>query len=146
MTKILCAIRGGEASYETQDAAIALAKEKEADLLFIYVVDTRFMDKTARAIRRDTVTREMGHMGEFLLMMALERAKEQGVKSSLLIRHGGFRAELMEAAKEQGAEIVVLGAPGGEEAFFSQDDIKTFAQRIESETQARVVFADTASQ
>jgi hypothetical protein len=36
MGKILCATRGGEASYRIQDAAIALAKERGDTLLFLY--------------------------------------------------------------------------------------------------------------
>ncbi|HIQ01546.1 MAG TPA: hypothetical protein EYH30_05385, partial [Anaerolineales bacterium] len=46
MGKILCATRGGEASYRTQDAAIALARERGDSLIFLYVVDTHFLDRT----------------------------------------------------------------------------------------------------
>ena len=49
MGKILCATRGGEASYRAQDAAIALAKERGDTLLFLYVVDLHFLDKTSGA-------------------------------------------------------------------------------------------------
>ena len=133
MTKILCAIRGGEASFETQDKAIALAKEQNAELLFLYVFDTAFMDKTIRAFRKETIERELDHMGEFLLMMALERAKKQDMNASLLIRHGVFRVELVDVAKSEGVDILVLGRPAGEGSLFSQDEITVFAQEIAEE-------------
>ena len=44
MRLILCATRGGGASYITQDKAIALAKEKDASLIFLYVVVLQFLD------------------------------------------------------------------------------------------------------
>jgi hypothetical protein len=42
MGKILCTMRGGEASRRTQDAAIALAQERGDELAFLYVVDVAF--------------------------------------------------------------------------------------------------------
>ncbi len=143
MPKILCAIRGGETSQKTQDRAIQLAKENDAELLYLFVADTAFMDKTARAFRRDTITREMDHMGEFLLLMALERARKQGVRASLLLRHGDFHTELIEAAREQDIMMLVLGKPAGEDSLFCLKELQALAQEIETETQVKVVFADT---
>ena len=60
MGKILCATRGGEASYRTQDAAVALAKEQGDELLFLFVVNLGFLDRTARAIRNLIAATERG--------------------------------------------------------------------------------------
>lgn len=68
MGKILCATRGGEASYRTQDAAIALAKERGDTLLFLYVVDLHFLDKTAAPIVVD-VGNEVTKMGAALVVL-----------------------------------------------------------------------------
>ena len=70
MGRILCATRGGEASYRTQDAAIALARERGDELVFLYVVNISFLDTISRAVRPDTVSTELEKMGEFLLLMA----------------------------------------------------------------------------
>ena len=78
MGTILCATRGGEESYCTQDQAIALAIEQGDTLVFLYVVDTHFLDNTAAPIMID-VEDELYNMGKFLLLMAQERAREQGV-------------------------------------------------------------------
>lgn len=47
ISKVLCATRGGEASYRTQDAAIAMAKQEDAELVFLFVADVSFLDQTA---------------------------------------------------------------------------------------------------
>jgi len=142
MAKILCATRGGESSYQAQDAAIDLAKEQGDNLIFLFVVDTDFLNNTERAFRRETVEREMDHMGEFLLRMALERAKKQGVKSSWLIRHGSFRTELLDVAMDPDIHCLVLGKPLGDESSFSLEGLKKFASEVEVETNTRVVIPD----
>ncbi len=134
MGKILCATRGGEASYRTQDAAIALARERGDELLFLYVVDTRFLNRSASAVRPDVVSAEMEHMGDFLLAMACERAQKQGVEAKPVIRHGQLREELKAAAREEGVDIVVLGRPGGGDSAFVPADLEAFAAALERET------------
>jgi nucleotide-binding universal stress UspA family protein len=133
MGKILCATRGGEESYRTQDAAIALAKERGDTLLFLYVVDLHFLDKTAGPIVVD-VGNEVTKMGEFLLLMAKERAAEQGVAADAISRSGEVREELMKAASEEGASLVVLGRPVGEKSVFKLAGLEAFAQQIQAET------------
>jgi len=133
MGKILCATRGGEASYRTPDAAIALAKERGDTLLFLYVVDLHFLDKTAGPIVVD-VGNEVTKMGEFLLLMAKERAAEQGVVADTISRRGEVREELKKAAREETASLVVLGRPAGAESVFKLADLKAFAAEIQAET------------
>ncbi len=141
MSRILCATRGGEASYRTQDAAIALAKECGDELLFLFVVDTRFLDKARRAVRPDVVAEEMSHMGEFLLAMAQERAQKQGVAAAYVLRRGKLRDELKAAAREEGVGFVVLGQPERTGAAFVPAALEAFANEIEAETgvEARII-------
>ena len=134
MGKILCATRGGEASYRTQDAAIALAQERGEELLFLYVVDIEFLKKTARAVRPDVVTAEMDKMGEFLLAMAQERAQKQGVAADYVLCHGDLCRELVTTASELDVTLVVLGKPAGEESAFALASLEAFAAKIEAET------------
>jgi nucleotide-binding universal stress UspA family protein len=134
MGKILCATRGGEASYRTQDAAIALAKECGDELLFLFVVDTHFLDRAGHAVRPDVVAEEMSHMGEFLLAMAQERAQRHSVAATYLLRRGEFRDELKATACEEGVDLVVLGQPAGTGSAFAPADLEAFAAEIESET------------
>lgn len=140
MGMILCATRGGEASFRTQNAAIALAKERGDKVAFLYVVDLNFLDKTAAPIVVD-VENEISEMGKFLLLVAKERASEQGVEAQMLSRKGNVREEIKKAALEIGASLVVLGYPAGEASTFQLTDLKAFAREIESETgiDARII-------
>jgi len=141
MSKILCATRGGEASYRTQDAVIALAKEQGDTILFLYVVDTDFLGYTERAVRPDVVAAEMENMGEFLLTMACERANKQGVEAVSCIKHGKLPPALKEAAVEHGASLIVLGSPSGQESRFQLTGLEDLAAEIleETEIETRIV-------
>jgi len=136
---ILCATRGGEASNRTQDKAIALAKERGDTLLFLYVVDLRFLEKTAAPIVVD-VEDEVHDMGEFLLLMAKERAAEQGIEARTVCRRGKVREEIKKCAVEEGVTLIVLGQPSGKESAFQLANLEAFANEIEEETGIETVI------
>jgi nucleotide-binding universal stress UspA family protein len=137
MGKILCPTRGGAASHRTQDAAIGLAKEQGKPLVFLFVVDTHFLDRTERAVRPDIVVEEIARMGRFLLTMAQERAAAAGVQAEVRIRRGELREELINAVREEGADLVILGRPTGEESAFRSTDLEALVATIERETGAK---------
>jgi len=143
MGKILCPTRGGEGSYRTQDVAIAMARERGDELVFLYVVGLEFLGRTSRAVRPDVVTEEMKHLGEFLLTMAQERARKQGVDAEYVLREGDVQTEIKAAAVEERATIVVLGqaTDNDSECDFAPESLLEFAAEIEDETgvAARVV-------
>lgn len=130
---ILCPTRGGEESARTQDKAINLAKKRGDTLLFLYVVDLHFLDKIAAPIVVD-VGDEVFHMGEFLLLVAKERAKEQGVEAETISRKGTVREEIKNVAIEQGVSLVVFGRPVGEKSAFQLAELEDFAAEFERET------------
>jgi nucleotide-binding universal stress UspA family protein len=137
MGMILCATRGGEASHRTQDAAIALAKERGDALLFLYVANARFLAKTAAPIVVD-VKNEVHKMGDFLLLMAQERAAAQGLAAQVAVRHGQVETELAAAARELGASLIVLGQPAGPSAHFDESALQAWAARLQAETGVEV--------
>ncbi len=65
MPGIVCAIRGGPASKPTIARSIALAKETDLPLFFLYVVNLDFLAYTSSS-RIHTITQEMEQMGELL--------------------------------------------------------------------------------
>lgn len=137
MGTILCATRGGEASNRTQDKVIALAKESGDELLFLFVVDLHFLDKTAAPIVVD-VENDIAEMGEFILLMAKERAAKEGVESRILIREGEVIEELEKAAIEEEVSLIVLGSPIGEGSVFKLAELEQLAERIEADTGIKV--------
>jgi hypothetical protein len=82
----------------------------------------------------------MDHMGEFLLVMALEKAKKKGVKASMLIEHGEFTDELIQTACNPEITTVILGKPAGEESLFSNEDLDAYAEKIEADTGSKVIL------
>lgn len=138
MGKILCATRGGEVSYRTQDAATKLAKERNDELVFLFIVDIGFLDKTGRAVRPEVVTAEMMHMAEFLLSMAQERAAAQGVTAQLRINCGDVRQQLLDAVQEEAADVLVLGRPAGKDSAFRLAAVERLATEIQQKTGAQV--------
>lgn len=137
MGKILCATRGGEASYRTQDQAIALARQRGDSLIFLYVIDTHFLDKTAAPIVVD-VGNQLQNMGGFLLAMAQERAEGEGVPVQCICRPGRVRDEIKAVAREEKVDLVVLGRPAGEADAFAMEELRAFATEIEAETGSQV--------
>lgn len=139
MPKILCATRGGEASYRAQDGAIRLAIDRGDELIFLFVVNIGFLDKTARAVRPDVVETEMERLGEFLLAMARERAAKQGVDAEMILGHGQLAEEVAAAALEHQADTIVLGKPG-DGSVYSLDELEAFAAQLEAETGGQVLI------
>ena len=137
MGKIVCATRGGEAGYRTQDRAIALARERGDTLVFLYVIDTHFLDKTAAPIVVD-VGNELNRLGEFILAVARDRAEKQGVAVETICRRGQVREEIKSVAAEEAADMVVLGRPTGETDAFALEELRAFADEIEAETGSQV--------
>jgi nucleotide-binding universal stress UspA family protein len=139
MGRILCATRGGVGSYETQDAAAALARERGDELLFIYVVDTSFLNQTAAPLVVDVEAR-LEKMGRFQLTMAQERAAALGVRAQALVRRGHLRTELAVTAQELAVDLIVLGHPVNEGAFFDQDALQSLASALEREAGIEVLI------
>ena len=139
MSKILCATRGGEASYRTQDAAIAMAKQGGAELIFFFVADVSFLDHTAAPLVVDIESRLI-KMGRFQLAMAQDRAAAQGVTAEIIARQGKLRSELVAAVKELDVDIVILGRPQERhrEAIFDETALQAFAAGLQAVTGAEV--------
>jgi len=131
---ILCATRGGEASLRTQDAAIAKAKETGGELVFLYIYDVEFLGHAKYTLRSDVVMEELDRMGEFLMAMAIERAKRQNVPARHVVRHGDLITELVSAVKDEQATLVVLGRPGEEGSRFELQHMLDLADQLREET------------
>ncbi|NDJ77686.1 MAG: universal stress protein [Chloroflexi bacterium] len=139
MDVILCATRGGEASIRTQQRAIALAKEQGAKLVFIFVSDVSFLEHYT-APRVPAMEGEMEHLGEFLLLMAKERAEKAGVEASFVVKKGTFSTALVEAAKEFDASLMVLGRPAAHNITTLDYLENTLAKRLREEANSDMLI------
>lgn len=133
MTTILYATRGGEASYPNQDFIIALAKERNVDLVLLYVTDVQFLDRFASPILVD-VEAELEGLAEFLLLMARERAEKAGVSAETIVRRGDFRIALDEVARDHHVALIVLGSPAGGTGITRQEYLEHLVEDIWADT------------
>lgn len=130
---LLCPTRGGEASYSNQDQAIALAKERDAHLIFLYVSNVHFLDLTA-APKVFDIEAELDEMGDFLLAMAQERAANVGIEADAIVRRGEFRETLQDIIEEYQITTVVLGAAGEETGVLTEAYIDNLSEELCTET------------
>ncbi len=140
MGPIVCATRGGEASRRTQERAIALARERKASLIFLFVADTSFAQPSNPALA-EALTDEMERLGRGLLYIARTRAEEQGVSAEMVVRYGTVRQAIEDFLREVQASTLVLGAPGtgSEKKTFSPGELPQFAQDISASTGVEVI-------
>jgi nucleotide-binding universal stress UspA family protein len=138
MGEIVCATRGGQDSQRTQQAAIALAKQRGDKLTFLYVADSRFLDNIAAAVVVD-IESELDRMGRFQLTIAQEQAAEEGLDAQIAIRHGHLREELIKVAQELSATSIVLGSPQQETAVFDETDLGDLVADLKADTGAEVL-------
>ena len=138
MGSILCPTRGGEASHANQDRAIALAKERAEDLIFLYVSDVRFLYRGSGALV-GSLEDDLDEMGEFLLTMAQERAERQGVNAQQAVRRGPFEEAIQDVIKDHGVTTVVFGTPGEEHRITSENYLRRLADRLTEELEVEVL-------
>jgi nucleotide-binding universal stress UspA family protein len=130
---ILCPTRGGKASYPNQDCAIHLAKERGADLLFLYVTNIQFLGLTALP-KVVNIEAELEEMGDFLLAMAQERAQKAGVKALTTVRSGVFRTVLKEVLQEYPIETIVIGTSSQSTGVVTPDFVRELAEEVTRES------------
>lgn len=130
--RILCPTRGGKASYANQDRAIALAKEREAELLFLYVSNVKFLGLTSLPFIVDIET-ELDEMGEFILTMAQERADKAGVQAEITVERGVFHEVLKAVVQEHQISTVVLGSSKEGTGFTTEEYVQKLGETVSRE-------------
>ncbi len=140
MSTIICAVRGGPASQPTIAKAIQLAKETDCPLHFLYTVNLDFLSQTIMH-HAHTVSDELSEMGEFILLVAQQKAAAEGITAMGDVRHGNFMEQLTKLCIEIEAAYVVLGQPKGEGSILAHDRLEEVEKQIEAETNAKVVWA-----
>ena len=143
MSGIVCAIRGGPTSQPTIERAIALAKETQLPLHFLYVVNLDFLTYSESSRVRH-LSEEMHEMGELIVLSAQEKAAAKGVEAHGEVRHGSVGEEIINLCRDLQAEYAVLGRPGGEreEDVFTRERLQRFMGVIRQESGAEVVLPE----
>jgi nucleotide-binding universal stress UspA family protein len=122
-----------------------LAIENNEDLVFLYVADTDVLARTSDTRPHD-IAHDLTRMGEFILVIAQERAEAAGVKQVRWeVRLGSMRRKVREFIESVGADTLVLGRPvrRGYEQVFSPSGIDDFAAELETETGVKVMMPES---
>lgn len=140
MSRIVCATRGGEASRRAQERAISLAKERSAELIFLYVTDPSACGQVS-AEMAETLKDELNRIGRSLLHIAHARALDQGVETKMVTRCGPVRQTIRDFVLEVRADVLVIGAPRpfAEGRVFDEEEIRPFAEELARTTGVEVV-------
>lgn len=140
--QILCAVRGGPESRETVSHAIHLALETGAKLTFFHALDAEFLNH-ATIGPLSVVYQELVEMGQFTMLILVDRAQHRGVTDvDYVVREGNIRKQLLQAAIETKAEVMVVGRPtrSPTQNVFKSDEMENFAEELAKEGQLRLVL------
>ncbi len=140
-TMILCPTRGGKDSYPNQDRAVALAKERGVEVLFLYITNVEFLGLTA-APKLIDIEHELDEMGEFMLAMAQERAGKANVDAVTLVQRGHFHEVLADVIEEHEISTVVLGSSAGGTGVVTESYIRDLIDEIHGKTEVEFIIVD----
>jgi nucleotide-binding universal stress UspA family protein len=130
-TNIVVAVSGSDASILAAKYAIVLAKLYHCRLSAVYVIDTatiRQLTLSKIFIQEESLEYEksLEANGERYLSFVEELARAKGVKIEREMRRGAVYTEILSAADERKADLIVLG---GWERDRNARDIITHAHR-----------------
>ena len=113
-SNIVVAINGSDASIFAAKYAIVMAKVYRCQLSAVYVVDTatiRQLTLSKIFIQEESqdYERSLKANGERYLSFVEELARAKGIKIEKDIRHGAVYTEILAAAEEKKADLIVLG-------------------------------------
>ncbi len=140
MRPIVCATRGGEASHRTQERAIALARERNAELTFLCIVDASFagpLNKRLTAALDD----ELKRLGRSLLHIAETRAQEKGVPVQTVCMSGPVQDNIQAYLDQVNASTLVIGQsrPNVMHHALGMGDADDFAEALRRTTGVEVI-------
>ncbi len=140
MRPIVCATRGGEVSRRTQERAVALAKERGTELIFLCVVDPSFAGLEDEAMVA-TLTDELQRLGRSLLSIAQARARKQDVVARTAVRSGAVWQNIEEYVRKVDADALVIGVPrtSSTPRAFGSGDVHHLAETVHKATGVEVV-------
>jgi nucleotide-binding universal stress UspA family protein len=136
----VCATRGGEAGRRTQERAIALAKERGDELVFLCVFDPAFAGNLSDDLS-EAVLQEQKWLGRTLMNVAQSRARKQGVDAHAVVCSGPVVENIEDFVRESCASTLVIGKPkvDSDLGTFKLDNVQSCAEQMVDKTGIEVV-------
>jgi nucleotide-binding universal stress UspA family protein len=114
ISNIVAAVTGSDASVMAAKYAIVLARQYKCRLTAVYVVDTatiRQLTLSKIFVQEESLEyqQSLEANGERYLAFMDELGKSKGIKIEKEIRHGAIYTEILKAADEKKADLIILG-------------------------------------
>ncbi len=113
--QILVAIDGSKISDKALETAIEEARVWKATVHAIYVVETGLFSSLPMDNTWEIMYSMLEKEGDKALSTAREKALKQGVKIEAVLKQGHAGNEIVRAAKDLGADLVIVGSHGKSE-------------------------------
>ena len=132
---IICGVTGSVNSQKAVKAAVDMALNEGAALIFVYVVDVAFLSGLTIQLRPKYAEDFLERLGNKLLDEAIGIASISGVAAKKVLRKGKLMAELGKVLKEEKGDLLVVSDEGrgfAEKVLFGErlpDNIKELERR-----------------
>jgi nucleotide-binding universal stress UspA family protein len=144
---VLCAVRGRPESRETVTRAIDLALEHEARLTFVHIIDAEFLGPATPTMSPlKMVYQQLHNMGEFAMLILVDRAKRRGVEQvKYILRTGNIRKQLNQAINEIHPDALVIGKPPqrSKESVFKSEEFDALINEIKKLSNLEIFIVNT---
>lgn len=114
-SRILVGLDGSDYSLRALDFAIDLAKKYQSELVLVHVVMRQIYainPPEAGILAGTAIVRELETEGKTILAQGEEKVKAQGLPVEARLRQGVPAEELLRAAADEKADLMVLGSRG----------------------------------
>jgi nucleotide-binding universal stress UspA family protein len=112
--KILLATDGSPSSIKAARVAVGFARAQSAELIILHVIDDQILEELSRFSQKPD--KEIGKVleenGWNYLQEVKELAQEQWVKTTLELRHGTPHEVLLDTAKKEEVDLIIVGKKG----------------------------------
>jgi nucleotide-binding universal stress UspA family protein len=116
---IVCGVTGSKRSHLAAREAARLARENQASLVYVYVVDVNFLKGMTVQLTTKYAEDTLAHIGETILNEAEGIAREEGVTPQKVLVRGRVIDEIRRVVVERQADLLVVG-----------DEGRTFAEKV----------------
>ncbi len=111
-TSILVAIDGSKVSEKALMAALDEARVWKSKVTVLYVVETGLFTSLPMDNTWEVMYSLLEKEGENAISKAIREADAKGIVATTLIRQGHAGNEILKAAQETGADLIVVGSHG----------------------------------
>ena len=110
--KILVATDGSKSAEKAALHAINLASHCNAEIIGIYVVDVSAFINLPETVVWDNVREMLHEEGKKALDFVKREAEGKNIKVKTIIKEGSPSRAIVEASKEENADLIVVGTAG----------------------------------